>query len=310
MSRRYFRFNKLTVKNKRPLILFLALLVISCGYKKSGSGNASADEVGFDNVPISLFNGKDLSGWYSYLRPPEPTSKVEGLKMEDGKYVEPLGLNNDPLNVFSVVQKDGAPAIRVSGEVLGVLISEKPYENFHLSLEFKWGERKYPPREDHKRDSGIMYYAVGKEGARAGAWMRSLELQVQEGDTGDVWCVDSTSTRVRAIKMDGNENFTYHSQAPCNTFNMRGERYCQKSGDFEKEYGAWNRLDIYAYGRESIHVVNGHKNMHLTDIGQVINGEIVPLTKGKIQLQSEAAEIFFRDITVEYIESIPDFDIK
>jgi hypothetical protein len=32
---------------------------------------------------------------------------------------------------------------------------------------------------------------------------------------------------------------------------------------------------------------------------------VTPLTKGRIQLQSEGAEIFYRDITVEPINSLP-----
>ncbi|MCK4701125.1 MAG: hypothetical protein KAT38_12345, partial [Bacteroidales bacterium] len=42
----------------------------------------------------SLFNGKDLSGWETYAGPKE----------KDGK---PLGLNNDPMKLFSVVELDG-----------------------------------------------------------------------------------------------------------------------------------------------------------------------------------------------------------
>ena len=289
------------------MVTSLALLFISCSSNTSGSRNINVNEIGSDTDPNSLFNGKDLSGWYSYLRAPEPTSEVEGLKKEGGRYVEPIGLNSDPLNVFSVVQEDGQAVIRISGEVLGVLITEQEFENFHLSLEFKWGEKKYPPRKDKKRDSGVMYHSVGKEGAKAGAWMRSMELQVQEGDTGDMWCIDSTSTRVRTIKVDGEESFRYDPKAPFHVLDMRGDRYCQKSKDFEKEYGEWNRLDIYAYGRESVHVVNGQKNMHLTGIGQIVNGEIEPLTKGKIQLQSEGAEIFYRDITIRPIHTLPHF---
>ena len=49
------------------------------------------------------------------------------------------------------------------------------------------------------------------------------------------------------------------------------------------------------------------RNMHLTDIGQIINGEIEPLIKGKIQLQSEGAEIFYRDITIRPIHALPHF---
>jgi hypothetical protein len=64
------------------------------------------------------------------------------------------------------------------------------YGDFHLRLEFKWGEKKWPPRESVVRDSGILYYAVGGHGASPNkAWMRSVECQVQEHDVGDYWGV-------------------------------------------------------------------------------------------------------------------------
>jgi len=35
------------------------------------------------------------------------------------------------------------------------------------------------------------------------------------------------------------------------------------------------------------------------------NGQFVPLIKGKIQLQSEAAEVFYKDIKIKEIHSLP-----
>ena len=256
-----------------------------------------------------LFNGKDFKGWYTYQRKPEPSSIVKGLKMTNGRYVEPIGLNKDPLNVFTVVQKDGKPAIRISGETFGILVTDKAYENYHLTMEFKWGEAKYPPRKSKKRDSGILYHSIGKEGVRGETWMRSVEYQVQEGDVGDLWCVDSTTTQVRA-KRSKNKNFRYDSTASFQSIDMRGNRFCKKSIDNEKENGEWNRIDIYAFGRESVHIINGKKNMHLFDIGHIINGKVVPLAKGKIQIQSEGAEIYYRDIKIRPINKIPDFEVN
>jgi hypothetical protein len=80
-----------------------------------------------------LWNGRDLSGWDTYLGRPHRSSDVPGLqKNAKGEYVEPLGVNRDPRGVFSVVTADGAPAIRISGEVYGGLITRSEYENYHL----------------------------------------------------------------------------------------------------------------------------------------------------------------------------------
>src|SRR5688500_1159356 len=77
-----------------------------------------------------LFNGKNLSGWETFLGTP-PGGK------------EPIGPNRNPKGVFSVVEVDGKPALRISGEGLGGIATLKEYENYHLELEFKWGEKRF-----------------------------------------------------------------------------------------------------------------------------------------------------------------------
>ena len=45
--------------------------------------------------------------------------------------------------------------------------------------------------------------------------------------------------------------------------------------------------------------------MILNHTRHLIDGKAVPLTKGKIQLQSEGAEVFYRAIQVEGINKLP-----
>src|SRR5438477_9043748 len=83
---------------------------------------------------IHLFNGKDLTNFYTWLGSPAKGEK-------------PYGKNNDPEKVFTVADK----MIRVSGKVFGGFITEKEYENYHLIAEFKWGEKTFAPRENAAR---------------------------------------------------------------------------------------------------------------------------------------------------------------
>ncbi len=82
-----------------------------------------------------LYNGKNLDGWYSFLN-----SK---------------GKNNDPEKIFNV--EEGL--LHISGKEFGYICTEKEFENFHLVAEFKWGIKKYPPRDADtiKRDNGICF---------------------------------------------------------------------------------------------------------------------------------------------------------
>lgn len=259
-----------------------------------------------ENQPewTTLFNGEDLSGWYTYQRHPEPTSEVPGISRdEEGNYLEPIGLNNDPLNVFTVVEEDGEPAIRISGETFGILVTNEEYENYHFKLEFKWGNEKWPPRENLKMDSGILYHSIGQEGAWGGVWMKSLECQVQETDCGDFIAVDTTFATVPAQLIDG--DYYYSEDADSLVFDVE-RAYCNHSDDYENPKGEWNTIEIYTVDGNSVHVVNGNVNMRTYNSQYQENGEIYPLTKGKIQLQSEGAEIFYRNIRIRSIDKIPD----
>lgn len=252
---------------------------------------------------VSLFNGEDLSGWYTYQREPEPESEVAGIpRDENGRYLEPIGLNNDPLNVFTVVEEDGEPAIRISGETFGILVTNQEYENYHLKLQFKWGNEKYPPREDLKMDSGILYHSIGEEGAWGRVWMKSLECQVQETDCGDFIAVDSTFATIPAVENEGGYSYAENGDE----MEFSAERsYCNHDVDYENPMGEWNTIEIYTVDGNSVHVVNGHVNMRTYNSQYLENGERYPLTKGKIQLQSEGAEIFYRNIELRSIDEIP-----
>src|SRR6185295_11614737 len=142
-----------------------------------------------------LWNGTDLDGWTTWMRQPEPGSQVPGLKRDaDGRYAEPIGSGRDPLKVFTVVRDvDGRPAIRISGEVFGELRTKGTFKNYHLKLQFKWGDKKWPPRDrpETPRDSGLLYHVPAMPGVGGRTWARSIELQIQEHDVGDLYAVGS-----------------------------------------------------------------------------------------------------------------------
>jgi hypothetical protein len=258
---------------------------------------------------VSLFNGRDLSGWDTWLGIPH--ASVTGLdlpKDEAGKYTAAQGLNTDPKHVFTVVTVDGAPAIRISGEMFGALTSREEYGDFHLRLEFKWGEKKWPPKENAARDSGILYDAVGEPGAADNkAWMRSLECQVQEHDTGDFWGVGGTFADVAGdAEGEGKDRKVVHRPgAPVVTVGASPRRAI-KALDNENPTGEWNTVEVLCLRGTCRHVVNGKTNLVLTNPRQAApDGALVPLTKGRLQIQSEGAEVFYRNIQLRPISEWP-----
>lgn len=246
-----------------------------------------------------LFNGKNLKGWDTYIGPDLNDS---------GKFISalPIGLNNDPRHVFTIVKVDGENLIRISGENWGAITTVKEYENYHLQLQFKWGALTWGQKKGKKKDSGLLYHSVGKWGADYGAWMRSQEFQIEETNTGDYWGVAGGMADMPVIKKSETE-YDYNPKGEFITFKEGGKvgRRCFKSMDAENPTGQWNTLDLYCHGDTSMHVVNGKAVMILYRNSQNDNGSVLPMTKGKIQIQSEGAEVFYRQIKIQPITQLP-----
>ena len=83
-----------------------------------------------------------------------------------------------------------------------------------------------------------------------------------------------------------------------------------KDPDNEKPSGEWNTIELLTVGQTSVHVVNGKVVMVLTNSRHMVKDKETPLTKGKIQLQSEGAEIFYRNIAIRSITKIPEEYLK
>lgn len=252
-------------------------------------------------TPITLFNGKDLTGWDTYLGPAFDTitGKFDSLSAK--------GLNNDPDKVFSVVEEDGEPALLVSGNGFGGIATKDEFENYHLTLQFKWGTRKYHNRKDKPRDSGVLYHAVGPFDAGYGNWMCSQEFQIQEGDCGDYWSIAGSTMDIPAVGHE-EEQYVYDPTAELVTFSYTsaaGKR-CRKKPDGEKPTGEWNTVDIYCLGDSSVHIINDVVVMKLYHSRRPENGKEIPMTKGKIELQTEGAEVFYRRIQLEPISEFPE----
>lgn len=253
--------------------------------------------------------GPDALAWWV---PPGPRDKAEGrnanaVQLFDGKslaglytYLEGRGRDSDPKRVFTV--RDGE--LHISGEEWGYLATEREYDNYRLVAEYRWGERTYPPREKAARDSGIILHSTGDDGAYSGRWMRGIEVQIIEGGTGDLIIVGDGSDRFRIMGMaEAPAPEQYHRFLP-------GARAVTQSGggriawsqhdpgwedvkgyrgskDVEKPLGEWNRIESVAVGNTITVILNG----------QIVNRAFaVRPSRGRIQIQSESAEIAFRRI--------------
>ncbi len=246
-----------------------------------------------------LFNGKNLQGWDTYIGPPLDDT---GKKLSN----VPVGLNNDPKHVFTIVQDTGEKIIRISGENWGAISTKKEYSDFHLQLMFKWGQLTWGQKKNKKKDSGLLYFSVGDYGADYGAWMRSQEFQIEQGNCGDYWGVAGGMEDVPVTKKSDSE-YVYDPSGELISFSATAKvgRHCIKRGDAENAAGEWNTLDLYCHGDTSVHVINGKVMMMLYHSSQLQNAQVLPLIKGKLQIQSEGAEVFYKHIFIEALNKIP-----
>jgi hypothetical protein len=288
-------------------IKFLSLIFL--GAIIMGSCGTQNDKPEF----TSLFNGEDLTGWETYIGVPKASVDVPGLEKDTtGNYVAPIGFNKDPLGIFQVVTEDGVPAVKVSGQVNGSLATTDEFENYHYRMQVKWGEKKWYDREDALRNSGLLYHGTGEYGVGLGVWKQSHECQVMETMFGDSYRMGDTFCSIRASKPEGGNRYVYDPNAELVEFGQdkQGGKICSKNATNEKPRGEWNTVEIFCVGAKSVHVINGVVNMVNEDSHLLVNGQKKPLTKGNIQLQSEGAEVFFRNMEIREIDEIPEAYLK
>ena len=234
------------------------------------SASAASEEKSENDGWVPLFNGKDFSGWYTYL--------------------DSSGKNKDPKGVFKV--EDGVIHIMESDN--GYLATNQDFSNVRIHVEYKWGAKR---RSEGKRNSGLLYLAVGPDAI----YPTSLECQIEETDVGDLWIVNGAAVTAFFIAPampvydDDMQTGTRVRSAPGASLRVL------KSGDFENRDG-WNTVEVIILGDRSTHLVNGRIVNNARDIQRPDPNNpahMIPLTSGRILLEAEGSEIWFRDIRIK-----------
>jgi hypothetical protein len=162
-------------------------------------------------------------------------------------------------DVWSIDPKEGI--IICKGHPLGYLRTEKDYTNYILRLEWRFN-----PITKQAGNSGVLLRIVGPDKV----WPKSIEAQLQSGSAGDIWLIDNARLDTPEERVDkGTPRHRLHTR------------------ENEKPIGEWNTYEIICDGGSITLKVNGET------LNQGTNAEAVA---GKIGLQSEGAEIHFRNI--------------
>jgi len=227
---------------------------------------------------IPLFNGKNLTGLYTWLK--------------DTK-------RDDPRKVFSV--RDGM--LHISGDGYGYVATQKAYRDYHLVVEYRWGTKTDGGKS--VRNSGVLMHAIGPDGGANGTWMSCFECQLAQGCVGDLIAIRGKDDNGAAIPVqlmadialgpdkrprwkEGGEKRTFtqgqlwwskHDPDYKELLDTRGR------DDVESPLGEWTKVECICDGKTIAVRVNGHPVNKCYDAFPAA---------GKVLIQSEGFELFVR----------------
>ena len=269
-----------------PRLLMLTLLLTLLGsYGLYAPTIASAEDDAEEGF-VSMFNGENLDGWYTILQ-------------EHGRNSDPdkiITIENGLLHIYKHA-KDGD---RVK---MGYIATDKEYSHYHMKVDIKWGEAKFHPRYELKRDAGLFYHRVDRDIV----WPRAMQCQIQQTDIGDIVTVGGVryDTTIDP-KTKGMTKPTFLEKAAGgvdHTHGLTGISHLSRGALYEVP--EWNTIEIIVRGDRSEHLVNGKVVSRAWNIRRPDpenEGEFIPLTRGNIILELEAAELFYRNPRIKELD--------
>ena len=145
------------------------------------------------------------------------------------------------------------------GRPVGYLRTTADFTNYVLRVRWRFDPEKGPG------NSGVLLRMVGPDKV----WPKSIEAQLQSGAAGDFWNIDKFPMKVVEARTNG--------------------RNTKRTGTNEKPLGEWNDYEITVWKGHVVLRVNGAILNQAWDCEEIA---------GKICLQSEGAEIHFKDIAL------------
>ncbi len=260
----------------------LGVLSVPCAAQQ-GSQSHLGQAITPHEKTIHPFNGTDLNGFT--------------------KWLEETG-SEDPQQEYQVT--DGM--VHIGGRGMGCLATVDAYKDYHLSLEYKWGKRTDGSK--YVRNSGILLHANGPPGNAGGKWMASVECQLAQGCEGDVICIqgqDKTGQKYPVTLMsetrmasDGRTRW----QPGGTQVQYSGKQFwwskhqvdfqelldTRGSEDVASPLGEWTKVECICDGDRVTIRING------TVVNECFN---VSPSVGKILLENEKNEIYFRNIEIQ-----------
>lgn len=233
---------------------------------------------------VKIFNGKNWDGWHLKLKNGDEELAKKVYAIEDGI-----------VHVF----KDFPDEYELGtgkNETHGLFYTNKKYSKYIFRFEYKWGEKIANNFEQWQYDAGVYYHVIDDK-----IWPVGIEYQIRydhtksRNHTGDLirpggvnydWFTSDDNTFLHPNEGGKPENKKdwMHLATPTKNYNALN--------------GKWNQCEIIVMGDQyTIHKLNGD----IVNMAFNLNP-----SEGIIGLQSETAEIYYRNIEIkEFDEIIP-----
>ncbi len=257
------------------LLFAISLAFISCSSEKS-----PYDDSNF----TTIFNGENFDGWYLKIRSGDAELAKKLYAIEDGE----IHIFNDDFPDNYELRGDCATH--------GLFYTNREYSRYILRFDYKWGSKIANNYHMFQYDAGCYYHVIDDR-----IWPVGVEYQIRYNDqtdenhTGDYWISKVTPMEWYT---DGEGHYLSPEAGGVLAKYRVGEHRALKTAEHNALNGEWNSCEIIVMGDEySIHKLNDQVVNVATSLG---------IESGKIGLQSETGEIYYRNIRIlEFEESIP-----
>ncbi len=221
----------------KSLLPVLLLVIASCG--------APAEP-----TSISLFNGSDLSGWHSDVPAADKNADVKpSFSVRDGLLIS-------------------------NGNPPGHLITDESYENYRLTVEYRW--------PGDPGNCGILVHASTPR-RLYGMFPQSIECQMYVNNAGDFWCIGEDITVDNMVERRGPEE-------KWGVDGDKSRRILNLTDGSEAPLGEWNTMVIECQANVTKVWVNDDLVNH---------GYDCTASKGQIAIQAEGAIAEFRKVELQ-----------
>ena len=227
----------------------------------------------------------------SLIRPPRPTSRGEWKPLLDAKFsqfdvylsyrgdqimsvlkgtapadLKPVGLNPPGQNVFTMIEQDGKPVLRISGEIYGCATTQAGVLELPLPRQLQVGREEMGAAAHRAQGfrnplSQPRRRSASTTGSPGRCRRSSRSSSTASANTGR----QATSAfDIRADpKAPGAEAPKWNPHAPWMAFS--GSNNHALAGSDEDRPGEWNTLELVCFEDDCVHIANGKVVMALAN---------------------------------------------